>query len=602
MLCLSKRHAARVFAAFWAVFSLHWATASFADPVIGSPDVAVADPLIPPPYTTPCTVELFTNQQFADFSTKPFTFDPPADCPGPWQKVVLQADYYVTMGVQFDRTAEIWLGGAIVYFGTTQEPSAVVSPTWHIERDLTDYSALFADSQTGHATLGNIVDTTYTGVIFGSASLLFYPVAPTVTDHPPRPDVVLPLSGSADGSTADLSDTAHPLAVTFLGLPTNIERVFLDVYAQSQGNEEFWYFNLPDDIAPIFQDGGNTAFREVEISIDDQPAGVAPIYPWIYTGGADPLLWRPTPGVQTLAFEPYRVDLTPFAGVLDDGQSHTLAIDVFNRLDHFSTAAVLLLYLDHGTDAVSGSVTTNTLTAAPTVNVDNNVTTDTASDGTVLSASGTVTVTSSRQFTIEGSVNTSHGVVTTQVQQNIAFSNTQDLATDDTQYKQNTTQLTTIDSTTTRTTGKTVAIIHETRSYPLTFNYGDSLDDAGNETLATSVDQEFKQQIDANNQGFSIRTAKRDNHIVTNATRHYDPDGNVTALIANGQQTYTYRDPYDGCYSRQITSGRDSLTNPSVLKTLTDGDGCPHGNSLSFFDDFYNYASSIFGATVQLLP
>jgi Peptide N-acetyl-beta-D-glucosaminyl asparaginase amidase A len=596
---LQKCRIAYVFAAFFAV----WNTSSLADPVIGSPNVAIADPTIPPPYTTPCTVVLFANQQFADFSTKPFTFTPPADCPGPWQKVVLQADYNVTMGVQFDRTAEIWLGGAIVYFGTTQEPSAVVAPSWHIERDVTDYSALLSESQTGHATLGNIVDTTYTGVIFGSASLLFYPLAPTVTDHPPRPDVVLPISGSADGSTADLSDVAHPLAVTFLDLPTNIERVFLDVYAQSQGNEEFWYFNLPDDIAPIFEDGGNTAFREVEVSIDDQPAGVAPIFPWIYTGGVDPLLWRPTPGVQTLAFEPYRVDLTPFAGLLDDGKSHTIAIDVFNRLDHFSTAANLLLYLDHGTDVVTGSVTTNTLTAAPTVDVDDNVSTVMTPDGTLVSASGTVTVTSNRQFTIAGSLNTSHGVVTTQIQQNIAFSNTQDLSTDDSHYKQNAKQLTTLDSITTRTTGKTVAIIHEQRSYPLTFNFSDGLDDAGNETQASSVDQEFKQQIDANNLGFSIRTAKRDNHIVTSATRHYDPDGNAVALIANGQQDYTYNDGLGACYSREVVTGRDSLTDPSTLKTVTDGVGCPAGtNQLSFFDAFYNYASSIFGATVQLLP
>ena len=134
--------------------------AALADLSVGSPNVATADPLIPAPYTTPCVVTLFDNQQFADFSAKPFDFVPPADCPGPWQKVVLSADYYVTMGRQFDRTAEIWLGGANIYFGTTQEPSATVSPAWHIERDLTDYSALFAAGHSGQAVLGNVVDDT----------------------------------------------------------------------------------------------------------------------------------------------------------------------------------------------------------------------------------------------------------------------------------------------------------------------------------------------------------------------------------------------------------------------------------------------------------
>ena len=591
-LCKISRTSAAVFALSALAAPI---TLAFADPVVGSPNVAIADPLVPAPSTTPCSVTLFENQEFADYSAKPFSYTPPADCPGPWEKVVLSADYYVTMGVQYDRTSEIWLGGAIVYFGTTQEPSATVSPSWHIERDLTDYSALFTQSHDGHATLGNTVDSTYTGVIYGSATLLFYPIVSTVTDHPARPDALYPISGSPDGSTADLNGNA--VGVTFLALPTNIERVFLDVYAQSQASEEFWYFNLPDDIAPTFEDTGNTAFRETEITIDGAPAGVAPIYPWIYTGGVDPLLWRPTPGVQTLAFEPYRVDLTPFAGQLDDGKAHSVQISVFNSLDHFSVAANLLVYLDHGTDVVTGGVTGNTLEATPTVNVDENVTSDASS------TSGTVTVTSTRNFTISGSVQTSHGLVTTQIQQNIAFSNVQDLIDNDTQYVQNTKQLTTIDSTTTQTSGKTSAIVHEQRSYPLTFNFSDTGNADGTETVATNVDQEFKQQVDVSNGGFGIRTAKLDNHVVASAGRLYDADGNAESLTSASQQTYTYSDPFGACYSREITSGRDSLTVPGELKSITDGTGCPGGvNSLSFFDDFYNYASSVFGATVKLLP
>jgi len=567
--------------------------AALADLTIGSPNVATADPLIPPPYTAPCTVSLFENQQFADFSTKPFQFAPPADCPGPWQKVVLSADYYVTMGRQFDRTAEIWLGGANIYFGTTQEPSATVSPSWHVERDLTDYSALFGAPHSGQAVLGNVVDDTYTGVIYGSASLLFYPLAPSVPDHPPRPDLVLPLAASPDGATADLVTADAQLGVTFLELPRNIERVFLDVFAQSQHSDEFWYFNLPDDIADTFYDGPHTAFREVEISIDGQPAGVAPVYPWIYTGGADPLLWRPIPGVQTLAFEPYRVDLTPFAGVLDDGEAHSIALSVFNAADYFSTTANLLLYLDHDAEVVTGAVTANTLTTPQPV-VDENM----ASDGN----SGTVSVTNSHQFTIEGQVHTSRGVVTTRIEQSIDFSNISQLAISDS-YQQDTTQTTTIDSTTTQTSGATVAIVHERRSYPLTFNYDDMYAADGSEVLASSVDQEFTQQIDVSNQGFAVRSAQRDDHVVTSATRFYDADGNTTDLQADAMQTYTYAGPDGACYSRQITAQRRGLSVPGALTSVTDGVGCAGDvNALSFFDEFYNYASSVFGATLKVLP
>jgi hypothetical protein len=587
----SSRYLQRILCAA-AVLALN-PCAALADLEVGSPNVATADPLIPPPYTTPCTVSLFENQQFADFSAKPFDFVPPAECPGPWQKVVLSADYYVTMGRQFDRTAEIWLGGANIYFGTTQEPSATVSPSWHIERDLTDYSALFAEQHSGRAVLGNVVDDTYTGVIYGSASLLFYPLAPTVPDHPPRPDLVLPMSASADGATADLVTADDQLAVTFDDLPRNIERVFLDVFAQSQHNDEFWFFNLPDDIADTFYDGPHTAFREVEVSIDGQPAGVAPVYPWIYTGGADPLLWRPIPGVQTLAFEPYRVDLTPFAGVLDDGQSHTIALSVFNAADYFSTTANLLLYLDHDGETVTGAVTADTLTAPQPV-IEENM----ASDGN----SGTVSVTNSHQFTIEGQVHTSHGVVTTHIEQSIDFSNVSQLAISDS-YQQDTTQTTTIDSTTTRTSGATVAIVHEQRSYPLTFNYDDTYAADGSEVLASSVDQEFKQQIDVSNQGFAMRSAHRDDHVVTSATRFFDADGNTADLQADAMQSYTYAGPDGACYSRQITAQRRGLAVPGTLTGVSDGASCPGSvNALSFFDEFSNYASSVFGATLKVLP
>jgi hypothetical protein len=104
--------------------------------VIGSGNTATADPPVARPDITPCVVTLFNNFAFADFSPKPFSFTPA--CPGPWAKVVLNADFSIQAGRQFDRTAEIWIGGVNVYFGTTSEPSRTVARSWHIERDLTD--------------------------------------------------------------------------------------------------------------------------------------------------------------------------------------------------------------------------------------------------------------------------------------------------------------------------------------------------------------------------------------------------------------------------------------------------------------------------------
>src|SRR5205807_1812585 len=92
-------------------------------PTNGSPNTVTADPPVARPRTTPCRTRLFTDVRFADFSPKSFAYAPPSACPGPWQNVVLEADWSVEPGRQFDRTANLWIGGVNVYFGTTAEPT-----------------------------------------------------------------------------------------------------------------------------------------------------------------------------------------------------------------------------------------------------------------------------------------------------------------------------------------------------------------------------------------------------------------------------------------------------------------------------------------------
>ena len=138
--------------------------------------------------------------KFADFSSKSFAYAPPAACPGPWQRVVLEADYSVEAGRQFDRTATLWIGGVNVYFGTTAEPSRTVARAWHIERDLTEYGAILKVPSQGRAELGNLVNGTYTSSLWGTAQIAFYPGSKDAGDSDPAiADLVLPLSASATG-------------------------------------------------------------------------------------------------------------------------------------------------------------------------------------------------------------------------------------------------------------------------------------------------------------------------------------------------------------------------------------------------------------------
>jgi hypothetical protein len=533
---------------------------------IGSANTATADPTVPRPDTTPCTVTLFSNIPFADFSSKFFTFTPPSACPGPWAKVVLEADFSIEAGRQFDRTANIWVGGTNVYFGTTSEPSRTVARSWHIERDLTDYSALFNNSQNGRVDLGNLVNSTFTSTLFGTAQLQFYPLS-RHGQAPDTADMVLPLSGSNTGGTVFLSNTANALSANF-NLPRNVERAYLDVIAQSQAGDEFWYTCVPNDVANELQSCGATGFRETEVTIDGQPAGVVPVYPWIYTGGIDPLLWRPIPGVQTLNFVPYRVDLTPFAGLLSNGKPHTVSVNVFNANSGFSTTATLLVFQDHGATQVTGAVTKNTLAAAPTPTVTENLTTDAGGN-----ISGNVAVTSNRSFRLEGFVRTSHGRVDTSVEQNIRFSNSQDFNISGLVFIQNITQKTSISSLTNirgrNQNGKTS---FQTFEWPLTVDINFTVNADGSGGLqTTTIKQTFNnnQLIQGGDGPDFFSTVS--NTVAPTDTLLFDANFNITG--GQGQassQNYFSTDSTGACFSRSIAAAG------GILTSITDGEGCKH--------------------------
>jgi hypothetical protein len=556
-----------------AAFGCVAALASLASPaaaqpagfVIGSANVATADPAVPRPSTTPCAVQLYSGFTFADFSPKPFSYTPPAACPGPWAKVVLEADFAVTTGRQFDRTAQIALGHVNLYYGTTAEPSSTLAPSWHVERDLTDYTALFRTAQTGEVNLGNLVNSTYTGILSGSARLLFYPAA-AAAPAPRTADVVLSLS-TAPGGAALLDTTANVLAPS-LALPTNIEGAYLDVITQSQSSDEFWFTCVPDDVADDLFSCPGSSFREAEITIDGQPAGVAPVYPWLFTGAVDPLLWRPIPAVQTLNFEPYRVDLTPFAGVLSNGQPHQVGLSVFNANHYFLVTGTLLLYLDAGSTQVTGAVTRNTLTAQPQYSAQKTLTP--AADG---SLTANVETTSTRQLQIAGFVNTSHGRVETTVLQALHFSNDQDFVLSDTRFFQDIDQNTTISSSTLTREGHTVRHVEKQLSYPLTFTIDFVVNADGSQAQTTTVDQKFESLRVQGGPG-ALALSQILNHMSGHDTLLFNAAGAFTGFRDRAtSQTYLSRETPGTCYSRKVTSADGLLT------SVVDGQGCPgHGH------------------------
>jgi Peptide N-acetyl-beta-D-glucosaminyl asparaginase amidase A len=291
---------------------------------------------------------------------------------------------------------------------------------------------------------------------------------------------------------------------------------------------------------------------------------VAPVYPWIYTGGIDPFLWEPIPGVQTLNFVPYRVDLTPFAGVLSNGQPHTIAVSVFNADNYFTATATLLLFLDRESQQVTGKVTQNTIGSNPSPVVSENLQTD--SSGNV---SGTVTVSSSRAFTVAGFVNTSRGRVDTTVQQNVNFNNAQNFTINSTAFVQDITQNTTVNSSTTTRRGAADFSTSESFQYPLTLNIGFLVASDGSARQVTTASLEFK--VDLREPFFASSV---DNTVNTTDTLNFDSSSAFTG--ATGQkssQNYSFANSRGESYNctlqaenRVLASASQGCTQQILLK------------------------------------
>ena len=559
------------------------------NPRVGSPNVAIADPTLPVPSTRPCTVGLFPKEDFGpagenarmDAVPHTFTYQPPANCEGPWAKVVLIADFSVDPGHQYDRTASIWLDGVNIYFGTTEEPSPDFGPSWQIERDLTDYSSLLRSPGKGAALINNWTDPRRASVIHASARILFYP-ADANHPAPATPDAVYALNPS---NAAVNLQTGSDQLVRRIKFPRNTRRIYLDEFAQSQFHDEFWYTCLPDKyiqqtMAFAMKRGYKGAprraracsggsYREVEVLVDGQPAGLAPIFPWVYTGGIDPYLWRPTPGVQTLNFAPYRLDLTPFAGLVSDGAEHSVAVRVLGSNHYFSVGAALLVYRDAKAEHTGGAVTRNTLKGQ---SLEPTVTSTLGPDPSKVN--GKVQTLADQSYVIEGYVNTPSGKVNTRVKQSLKFNNTQTFSTVDATTTRHVTEQSGNVSSANSSTGGDSAGRAFTRSfsYSLTANVLRHSDSGRSRTHTVQLRQVYDKHIEQREGGLPPYTAGVRNVRTAADTVNFNFSGGHVGLSGNrGQtstQTFAFTDSLGDCYKAELKAEGGKVT------SFNEGQGC----------------------------
>ena len=595
---------------------------------IASAALAVADagadpyfvePRVPKAAGTPCVETLATNVPFVEsLSSFQFTWTPTGACHGPWAKIVLVVETTggrdisaAAMRIHFNTlepggsSTNPAPGGGVLFMGAPQQTNLV--GTWRFERDVTEYAdALNRGMQVGYGTAyrdNGYNDFDDLGVTARSVKLLYYP-ASTATPAQRAADVMRSL---------DTSEFTANASWTFDALPRNIERAYLDVMARTFDPGRAWYSCVPTtavttwpqlnsrfgmgDFRPFIAglpmgcSADNGSYRELEVYIDNQRAGLAPMFPSLpSTMFLSDVVDYPAPSVQALNILPFRVDLTPFAALLDNGLPHTIDVRAVNSAAGAVVTGQLLLYLDKGRSIVTGGLTRNTLAAQSGVAT---VTSTLVLTGDTLE--GDLTTYRRREYNIEGYVDTSHGRIRSTVYQVSRFSNAQHLRVvgpDQTtlprgeNYLQDYTQRVrlsnTVDRVSRRIRGTT--LLSEDKDYttwPVSIDYSNGGEVRwSDEGLAVPTSSHY--EIDVHQ-----ARGQRGTHYRLGSSGRYDSaladvfDGSHswrnTGVFNEGHydwsstRRYLFTDNRGSCYSAGLT------TTSGVLQTRTRGTECPNG-------------------------
>jgi hypothetical protein len=327
------------------------------------------------------------------------------------------------------------------------------------------------------------------------------------------------------------------------------------LYLKGNACDEFWFGSQPDDYAGPNGLCGGGAFREVQVSIDGRLAGVAWPYPFIFTGGVNPWLWRPMPAVGAFDMPPQVVDLTPFAGSLADGQPHTISLRVAHDGYYWGIGGDLLLYRDPLLAQTTGALTTRDI--SPTAN---------EAYGENTGANGGVfTSGASRHLTVAGYVDTSAGRIVTTVEQTLGFANKQEL--DLTNFLENVAHDETIETVTTTKgpTGTTVRRVSE--SYPIRMRSLFQVPQQGRKDfweLPAGVEQSLRRETTVTVNGVKTYSSLLDDTV--NASGLLSRTNGVTTLSGGrDSEDYVASDSTGACYHHKLVAAQGWVKSDQLL-------------------------------------
>lgn len=340
-----------------------------------------------------------------------------------------------SQGQQYDRLAQLFFGDIEIWRTSTAMPTET-GIHWSFQKDMTVFDTILREEQKIILDLGNVVDgNLYTGTFNVTLEALYFDDTYSRGLHPA--EHIYPISNlsSASNQSSVFSLPDDSGAVT-LFLPRNIKTAVVSLMASGNGAEEFWYTNVPAEWLDTFGGDdslyGYSPFREVQLLIDDQLAGVLWPFPILFTGGVDPGLWRPVVGIDTYDLPSFEIDVTPWLSVLCDGEEHTFKIQVVgfdnsssNKIgtvgqNWWVTGTVFVWLDDTVNQTIAGAVTSNIST--PDFEYLAQLTTSNI-NGSVANESLWTSLSAQRTLSISSSIGTTNGTKTVTWMQDLSFYN-----------------------------------------------------------------------------------------------------------------------------------------------------------------------------------
>lgn len=377
--------------------------------------------------------QTLVEYEFANSYGTPFVgfySPPPANCS--FTTTIFNLSV-ASKGQQYDRLATLFFGDVEIWRTSTAMPIAE-GIYWDFQKDMSIFDTLLREEQKIILDLGNVVDgILYTGTYNVTLEALYFDDVYTQGFHPA--ELIYPISNlSASENKSSVFSLPDDSGSVTLSLPRNIKTAVVSLMSSGNGEEEFWYTNVPTEYLDTFGSDsllyGYSPFREVQLLIDDQLAGVSWPFPILFSGGVDPGLWRPVVGIDTFDLPSFEIDVTPWLSLLCDGEAHTFKIQVVaydsSAADGIGTVGQnwyvtgsLFVWLDDTVNqTIAGTVSSNI--SAPVFDYAPKLGTG-VTNGSIANESLWVYLTAQRSISIVSSISTANGTKAASWTQDLDF-------------------------------------------------------------------------------------------------------------------------------------------------------------------------------------